>query len=150
MRELSFAQFVHYLRKVRLFFNFWIWIVNFIIQKLKNKHTLNDKIHSYVITYSEVSIKRPGLNFSKETLLNDQVHLNFMLSYKRTSCFYQRPWFVFFEKVSIKQPVPFLIFLETFNSTNSIWLQLISTFKGSFEILLVIHEFVSVSLEKSE
>jgi hypothetical protein len=26
-------------------------IVNFTIQKLKNKHTLNDKIHSYVITY---------------------------------------------------------------------------------------------------
>ena len=40
--------------------------------------------------YSEAScsIKRPGLNFSKETLLNDQVHLNFMSSYKRASCFY--------------------------------------------------------------
>ena len=27
-------------------------------------------------------------NFAKETLLKDQVHLNFMSSYKRTSCFY--------------------------------------------------------------
>ena len=36
MRELSFAQFVYFLRKVSLFFNF-------IIQKLKNKHTFLKK-----------------------------------------------------------------------------------------------------------
>ena len=57
LRELSFAQFVYFLRKVCLFFNFIIQklndeihnyvlfdiIVNFIIQKLKNKHTLLKK-----------------------------------------------------------------------------------------------------------
>ena len=41
-RELSFAQFGNFLRKVCLFFNFDI-IVNFIIQKLKNKHTFLKK-----------------------------------------------------------------------------------------------------------
>ena len=47
-KELSFAQFVYVLRKVSLFFNFRMIIftimfcdiiVNFIIQKLKRKHT---------------------------------------------------------------------------------------------------------------
>ena len=53
MRELSFAQFVDFLMKVFLFFNFLNEknhnyvkqniIVNFIIQKLKNKHTFPKK-----------------------------------------------------------------------------------------------------------
>ena len=48
-RELSFAQFVYFLRKECLFFNFWMIkftimfcfdiVVNFIIQKLKKTHT---------------------------------------------------------------------------------------------------------------
>ena len=48
MRELSYAQFVYFLREVCLFFKFlsdkiynyvlFDIIVNFIIQKLKNKH----------------------------------------------------------------------------------------------------------------
>ena len=41
----------------------------------------SDMLHDTDQHYSEVSIKRP-------VLLNDLVQINFMSSYKRTSCFY--------------------------------------------------------------
>ena len=72
-------------------------IVNFIIQKLKNKHTLNDKIHSYVITYSEVSIKRPGLNFFQRDSIKRPGPFQFYVELQKNVLFLLND-LVFFEK----------------------------------------------------
>ena len=79
--------------------NKWASWLNIFIKKIHLAHNFHKRkippsIFTDICTYSKVSIKRPGLNFSKKFLLNDQLHLR----KNRTVLFTYLP------NVSIKSP----------------------------------------------